>query len=239
MKKFEQIYREIKEQIYRGELPGGAKLPSENMYCRQYSVSRGTIRKALELLAQDGLISARHGKGAYVLDLDPISFSFGSLVSFAEAKEDSGKHFATQVVSFNETVCSKDFSKLSGFEYNVALNEIVRVRQLDGERVIVDLNYFDSQIITGLTKNLAEQSIYNYIEQVLGLKIGFARRTIEVVEVREIDCANLDLKKFPMVAIVKNWVYLYDGRLFEYTESHHRPDRFVFNEFVRRRQDIK
>lgn len=235
MKKFEQIYWEIKEQIQSGELLAGMKLLSENNYCQKYSVSRGTIRKALELLAQDGFINAQHGKGAYVLDHDPVTFSFGSLVSFAEANRESNNRFATQVISFSNTQCSAELAKLSNFPEEVALAKIIRVRKLDGERVIVDVNYFDSQIITGLSRELAASSIYNHVEQTLGYKIGFARRTIEVTTLEDIDIDNLDLKNYSMVAVVKNWVYLHDGRLFEYTESHHRPDRFIFNEFVRRR----
>ena len=46
---------------------------------------------------------------------------------------------------------------------------------------------------------------------------------------------NLDLKSYNFVVVVKNYVYLSDGTQFEYTESRHRPDRFVFSDFARRR----
>ena len=67
------------------------------------------------------------------------------------------------------------------------------------------------------------------------MKIGFARRTIQVEMASALDKQNLDLQAFDLVVVVRNWVHLNDGQLFEYTESRHRPDRFVFTEFVRRR----
>lgn len=235
MKKFERIYEELKQRITTGLWQKGCKIPSENQLCSEFMCSRGTLRKALEILADDGLINAQHGKGVFVLDHEQITFSFGSLVSFAEANQESDNRFSTSVVSFENCTCSDELATLSTFPSQINLSQIVRVRKLAGERVIVDINYFDLQTVSGLNSEVAARSIYNHIEQTLGLKIGFARRTIEVAPITELDTNNLDLRNYSLVAVVKNWVYLHDGRLFEYTESHHRPDRFIFNEFVRRR----
>ena len=43
------------------------------------------------------------------------------------------------------------------------------------------------------------------------------------------------MKFYNFVVVVKNYVCLSDGTQFEYTESRHRPDRFVFSDFARRR----
>ena len=42
------------------------KLPSEQELCRRYHVSRQTVRQALNLLTQEGLIEKRHGSGSYI-----------------------------------------------------------------------------------------------------------------------------------------------------------------------------
>jgi GntR family trehalose operon transcriptional repressor len=100
----------------------------------------------------------------------------------------------------------------------------------------LDINYFLKDVVTDLTKEIAETSIYEYIEQTLELKIGFARRVIRVEPATLKDKEYLDLQPNSLfVVVVKNFVHLQDGTQFEYTESRHRPDRFVFTDFARRR----
>ena len=48
------------------------------------------------------------------------------------------------------------------------------------------------------------------------------------------DKKYLDLRGNNLVAIVKNFAYLDNGTLFEYTESHHRSDKFVFSSYAKR-----
>lgn len=233
--KVQLIYQQLRTKIQAGEYPAGSKLPSESEFCLQFEISRGTIRKVLELLAEDGLIHSLHGKGVYVLDTAQISFSFGNLVSFAEVSQDQKLSFATIVKSFERLPLSDELRSLTGFVDCNEAWQIRRVRQIENERIILDLNYLRTDLIAGLTAEVAQKSLYQYIEQQLSLKIGFARRAIQVESATAIDKANLDLQTFDLIVVVRNWVYLHSGELFEYTESRHRPDRFVFTEFVRRR----
>lgn len=233
--KFQSLYSQLREAIQAGLYPVGSKLPSENEFCAQFGVSRGTLRKALELLAEDGLIHSLHGKGVYALDPKQIDFSLSSLVSFAEAAQLNQLNFVTEVNLFKTIKADEEILRLSGFQSIQSLYQIQRTRKLDLERIILDLNYFSSDLIPRLTHEIVADSIYKHIENTLNLKIGFARRTIQVEAVNELDQQFLDLNNFNLVVVVRNWVHLQDGQLFEYTESRHRPDRFVFTEFVRRR----
>lgn len=60
------------------------------------------------------------------------------------------------------------------------IDHIKRVRNIDGEKVILDINHFVSEFIPGLTKEIATASIYKYIEKELGLHISYSQRVIEV-----------------------------------------------------------
>ncbi|MBA4544413.1 MULTISPECIES: trehalose operon repressor [Thermoactinomyces] len=230
-----EIYEEIKKEILEQKIRAGEKLPSENTYCKIYGASRGTIRKALDLLVEEGFVHRQHGKGMYVLDHHLISFSFGGLASFKEAAESSGQFFTTLVPLFEKIRIDDSLHEKTKLPVDKEAYKIYRIRKLDQERVILDINYFLTEIVSGLTINQAEGSIYEYIEEKLGLKIGFAQRVIQVEPVTAKDRHFLDVKSHPVVAVVKNFVHLQDGTQFEYTESRHRPDRFVFTDFVRRR----
>ncbi|NAP01317.1 UTRA domain-containing protein, partial [Halomonas sp. MG34] len=97
-----------------------------------------------------------------------------------------------------------------------------------------DKDYFVGEIVPKLPANICEESIYEYIEGEIGLTIGFAQQDIIVEEPTEEDKVFLDLEGFSNVVVIKSLIYLEDARLFQYTESRHRPDRFRFVDFARR-----
>lgn len=62
----DQIFRELKNEIIRGTLPRGARLPAERELALKYQVSNPTVREAIRGLSLLGLVDVRHGSGAYV-----------------------------------------------------------------------------------------------------------------------------------------------------------------------------
>lgn len=63
---YEQIYRQIKDSIIRGEIKDGEKLPSIREFAKEVRVSVITIKKAYEKLEGERLIYTIKGKGSYV-----------------------------------------------------------------------------------------------------------------------------------------------------------------------------
>lgn len=63
--KYFTLMEELKEEILSGRIAPGEKLPSENQLTEKYGLSRHTVRKALNLLEQEGYIEACHGKGTF------------------------------------------------------------------------------------------------------------------------------------------------------------------------------
>src|SRR5579875_2553509 len=62
----EQVLAALIERIVAGEFAPGAALPSEAEMCATYGVSRSSVREALRVLAEKGLIEVRHGLGTRV-----------------------------------------------------------------------------------------------------------------------------------------------------------------------------
>jgi GntR family trehalose operon transcriptional repressor len=234
-KKYLYIYENIKNNILNDSYKPGEKLPSENEFCKIYNTSRGTVRRALDMLSEEGLLNSIHGKGAFVLENNHITFSFGNLVSFAEVSSINGNDFVTSVPIFEEILIDKALHKRTCLEEGKEAYKLYRIRSLTNENIILDINYFLKDTVLNLTKEIAKKSIYKYIEEDLNTKIGFAKRIIKIESANSIDKKNLDMKSYDFVVVVKNFVYLNDGTQFEYTESRHRPDRFEFSDFARRR----
>ena len=68
------VYRQLagllRARIERGEFPPRQPLPSESQLMGEYGISRGSVRRALQLLAEEGLTITIQGRGTYVLPLD-------------------------------------------------------------------------------------------------------------------------------------------------------------------------
>jgi len=234
MTKYEMIMEAIVQKIESGKWKEGYKIPSETELMEEYDASRGTVRKAVDLLQERGFVQKNHGKGVFVLRKKNIEFRFGGIVSFQEENIRLNRKFQTNVVEMDTLTADKDVAKLLSVKTKTPITRIKRVRQLEGEYVILDVNHFVTELIPGLTTEIAESSIYAYIEKTLGLHISYAQRVIEVQPCSEDDRKYLDLNGTDYVVVVKNFTHLYDGRQFEYTESRHRLDKFYFSDVARR-----
>lgn len=232
--KYLTIYNSIVEQIKNGELPPQTLLPSENELKDQYETSRETIRKALNLLSQNGYIQKVRGKGSIVIDISKFDFPVSGLVSFKELASKMGNEPTTIVNELSFMKPDDYIRQQLQLGSKDMVWKVVRTREINGEKIILDKDYLCSNIVPTLTEEICADSIYQYLENELNLSISFAKKEIVVVEPNNEDRSLLDLEGFHNVVVIKNYVYLDDATLFQYTESRHRPDKFRFVDFARR-----
>jgi GntR family trehalose operon transcriptional repressor len=229
-----QIFNDYSEKIQAGELVPGTKLPSEHDITAEYETSRETVRKALNLLAQNGYIHKVRGKGSFVLDIGRMNFPVTGLISFKEMSEKLGRSTKTHVNEVKLVPASPELARQLQIAAGEPVWKVVRSREIKGERIILDKDYFLASVVESLDREIAGSSIYEYLEQELQLKISYAKKEISVEEVTEEDTRLLDLYDYQHIVVVRNYVYLEDTTQFQYTESRHRLDKFQFVDFARR-----
>ncbi len=232
--KYLKIFNDIVDQIESGEVSTNSLLPSENELRIQYDTSRETIRKALNLLAQKGYIQKIRGKGSLVIENGKFNFPVSGLISFkelADKMEGSVRTIAHDVSLIKPTPYIQKQLQLTNKDL---VWQVIRTREINGKKIILDKDYFHQKIVPELTKEISEDSIYHYLEKELHLPISFAKKEVTVVEPTAEDRQFLDLEGFYNVVVIRNYVYLEDATLFQYTESRHRPDKFKFVDFARR-----
>lgn len=232
--KYRKLYQTLLEKIERKEYKPGDKLPSEGNLMSQYDASRDTVRKSLNLLVQDGYIEKSRGKAAIVLDKNKFNFPVSEIASFKEIYKNTSSSIRTYVENLEIVKGNQKLMECLQLKPDEEAFSLVRVREIDGEKIIIDKDYFSRKIVPNLPLRAAQDSVYEYLEKEMGLKIGFAMKEITVHPVTEEDETLLDLKNHNMVVIVKSYTYLEDSTLFQYTESRHRPDKFKFIDFARR-----
>lgn len=165
--KYESIYKDLKQKIESQEYPCQELLPSENTMVEIYGCSRNTIRRAVAQLVEEGYVQSLHGKGVRVIyqPVDQASFYIGGIESFRESAERNHRQTSTHVVQFAEISADEHIHTKTGFPTGSILYYIQRVRYLDGKALILDINMFLKSQVPGLTREIAEGSIYDYIEK--------------------------------------------------------------------------
>ena len=93
-----QIADWIRNKILNLEWEVNYQLPSEENLSKQFGISRGTLRRALSTLIEEGILTQIQGKGTFVSD-KTVSYPFGQeLISFAESMDRSGLEYKTNVI---------------------------------------------------------------------------------------------------------------------------------------------
>lgn len=234
MKKYQQLFKQIQKTIQNETYAVGDFLPSEHELMNQYHVSRDTVRKALSLLQEEGLIKKIRGQGSQVVKEETVNFPVSNLTSYQELVQELGLRSKTNVVSLDKIIIDKKSSLITGFPEFRMVWKVVRQRVVDDLVSVLDTDYLDMELVPNLTHQIAEQSIYSYIEDDLKLLIDYAQKEITIDHTSDRDKILMDIGKDPYVVSIKSKVYLQDGRQFQFTESRHKLEKFHFVDFAKR-----
>lgn len=234
--KYDRIYDKLRERIENEVYKSQKLLPSEHVLIEEFDCSRNTVRRAIKQLADDGYVQSIHGKGVRIIyqPYEQSEFMLSGIESLKEAVARNKKEYTTKVVCFAELTVDDKISKRTTFPIGTEVYYLQRVRYIEGEALIIDHNYFRRDIVKGLTPEIAEKSVYEYLEGPLGENIVTTKRKMTVERITEIDSKYLKLKDYNCLAVVSSMTYNADGIMFEYTQSRHRPDCFTFYDQAQR-----
>ncbi|MGZ2417294.1 GntR family transcriptional regulator, trehalose operon transcriptional repressor [Staphylococcus caledonicus] len=237
--KFITIYEALKQSIIDGTYSYGEQLPSEHDLLDQYQSSRETVRRALHLLAEDGMIQKIRGKGSIVINQKMTEFPFSDLISFKEVKEELGLQHDT-IVLVNEVIEAEQVPYIKqqlGLNSNDKLIHVVRSRNINGKTKILDEDYFLVSVVPEISNTVAQDSIYNYLENELALEISYSNKSITFEPFTEREYDVFGNSEPPYTATVRSVAYLKDTTQFQYNVSKHLATEFKFNEFSRRHKN--
>jgi GntR family transcriptional regulator len=168
-------YREIAEalraRVDSGEFPRGRLLPSEAELSAAYDASRVTVRRALELLRDEGLLDARQGVGWFVAGA-PLRQSLGRLATIEAQLEASGLYPERRILEFAFLPAEPRVRQLLGCD------QVLRVRRInlaDGEPFALVTVWCPASLAEHLSRGAVERSPFYELLQV---PLGGASQTI-------------------------------------------------------------
>lgn len=221
-----RIHDAVKKQIDDGFWEIGQRLPSERDLADDFEVSRMTLRQAITLLVEEGILERRVGSGTYVAS-HRVQEKMRGTTSFTEIVRSQGKTPSSQVVSYqrkpaNETEIQQ--LQLKPSDYVVRME---RVRYADNMPLVFEVASIPEKLI----REFKREDITEHFFQTLtdnGYEIGKSQQTIYAKNASERVANYLKVPKNHAVLALTQVSYFTDGRPFEYVHSQYVGDRFEF-----------
>ncbi|WP_125762386.1 GntR family transcriptional regulator [Companilactobacillus hulinensis] len=237
-KLYSDIYDTLKDEINKQVYPPRNTLPGEEDLAARFDVTRNTVRRALKELQSDGLVYAVKGRGVVVLEPirdDKVLFSADNTTGFEGLRDFPQNKFiqrlSTDVLTFEEVEVDEDIEKLTSFNTGDKAYYVERLRLFDGKALAVDNSYFRKSLLGNMTREDAQNSIYQYIRENDLFKIAAERSTTTVESATKRDMQVLDVGDLNCVGVLTKFVYTDSGSLFEHTQTRYVPNNFSMVDF--------
>ena len=213
MLKYQIIANEIEHNIYSNNLPQGTKLPTVETLASDYKVSKSTIVKAIEALVSRGIVYQLQGSGIFVRRRNrsgyiDLNITQGFTTSLKEFK------ITSKVLEFNLIRADEEISELIECNINDEIYLVKRLRYIDDEIMCYEEAYYKKSIVPYLTKEIAQGSIFEYLQTALNLNIGFSDRYLHLEKLDNNHANLLDLTPNDPAMIVLEQIYLSSGVCF-------------------------
>jgi GntR family transcriptional regulator len=222
-------YREI-ERYLRTQVEGarpGAPLPSEAELCERFSVSRMTVRQALQELTNDGLVERRRGQGTFVAHR-PVHRRPGVFLSFTEEMNRRGMQSTSRLLWAGMDDARRPEVEDLGLAPDSQVVRIVRVRLADGVPVALEDAALVPELRDVLDEDLGGGSLHGALER-RGVVATRATGTIRARLARASETELLDLAPQSALLVELRVLFDQDGRVFERTETRYVADRYVID----------
>ncbi len=227
MKKYEIILNDVRNKITSGIYKPNEKMPNEKQMMEDFSASRATVKRAIDHLVSEGLVVKIRGSGTYVKNFsssEQIDVIVSSLMyGFTNTNYD--KKIESLVLHFNIVRPSKYIASQLQISTTDFVYDIKRVRIANDEPHLIEQVYMPIILIPGITDQVINGSIFNYIENNLSMKIISAQRTVRATVPNEEDKKHLKISGDVVILEIEEVGYLKNGIPFEYTVARHRSDK--------------
>lgn len=177
---YKQLEASLKEAILRGEYKPGQQIPTENELSSQWQVSRVTVRKALDALTRENLLTRVSGKGTFVSN-EKFQRSMTGIMSFSKLCQSQGRRPGSRTIkSVFESVDNETSASLGMAEKEKAV-VIERIRYADDIPVSLETIQLPPRFAFLLQEDLNNHSLYACLREKYGLWFTHSRKMIELV----------------------------------------------------------
>jgi GntR family transcriptional regulator len=216
-----QLQRVLRDAITQHRLSPEEAIPPERDIAEGYAISRITVRRALEGLVKEGLLTRRRGAGTFVAGR--VDKSFSKLSSFSEDMRSWGRRPHSVWLKRSAGMVTPDEALSLGLSPGAAVFRFHRVRYADDVPMAIEYSTIPAYCVPSL--ETVGDSLYEAMERVGNRPVRVLQRLRAVLFTAEQSEA---LKVAPRDAglLIERRGYLRDGRAAEFTLSYYRGDAY-------------
>ncbi|MGL5448302.1 MAG: GntR family transcriptional regulator [Rhabdaerophilum sp.] len=219
---FRPLYRQVKDllikRIGEGVWAPGALIPSEQQIAAELGVSQGTVRKALDEMTSERLLTRRQGRGTFVARHDEARILF----QFFKIAPDNG------VAIFPESELRRVENARADEEERRVLNlvpgdrvmRITRIRSLGGKPVISEYLSLPEKLFPGLGEEIPiENNLYELYSSRFGITVSGGQERVKAIAAPPEDARLLGLSTGAPVLAIDRVAVALDGTPVEWRRS--------------------
>ena len=239
MPRYAEIAGALAERIAIERRTAGEQIESEHDLSREFEVSRGTVVRAMDVLARQGIVRRVQGRGTFVLGR-PALRSANHLVSFTEHVEATGRVAGSRMLGWREVRWSGGNPLHRPFDARTRLVDFSRQRTIDGvpvgiHRVIVTRDLADALDLLARFDGPEDWSLYAAMADA-GVHLGRSDEQFSAVLADPGEASILGVDEPCPLLRVERHTYDLHGRPIEVVEARYHSERYtVTAESVRSR----
>lgn len=228
-----QLVEAIKQKISSNTWKIGMMIPSENELSRELDVSVGTVKKALGLLVQEGVLFRRQGRGTFVATPD-FSKSFSRFFRYGQTGDFSGDVPGSVVLDITVVKADLQVARILHLETDAEVLKIKRVRTLQQVPFSVEELYLPYERFKGINKSLIENKLlYPIYNKDFSTPIIWADEYIQPDIADQETAEALGIKEGAPVMCVERVAHTYEDIPVEWRRTIGRGDSFRYHIVIR------
>jgi GntR family transcriptional regulator len=220
-----RVANHLRNRILGGIYKTGEKIPSESELCNEFSISRITVRQALKLLEDQGMLLRKQGIGTLVnekINFQPISFS-------GYIEDIIFQVLPARVIDFKkeEIEPQTEIKKILKLKANEKVIKLERIRSIDNKINCYAINYIPLDIGNNINEeNLNEYTLIELIDMTSIVKE--AKQTITAIKADDVIAEKLKIQIGDPVLFSEYIMYDKDNKALNLARVHYHPERYNF-----------
>jgi GntR family transcriptional regulator len=220
---YQQLERALREAIDKRVLSPDDALPAERDLAQDLAVSRITVRKALEGLVNEGLLTRRRGSGSFVAAR--IEKNFAKLTSFSEDMRARGRAPRSVWLKRSEGTVTPEESLAMRLSPGTPVFRFHRIRHADDAPMALEYCTIDASALRSL--KMVDNSLYEALEKTGHRPVRALQRLRAMLLTAE-QAKLLKSREGEAGLMVERIGFLSDGRAIEFSQSYYRGDTYDF-----------
>jgi len=227
---YQQLANLLRHQIRTSQASSGGiyALPSENELAKQHSITRATVRHALDVLEREGRIYRVKGKGAFAAR-HRVEPELTQLVSTTERMEQRGLPLVTWFISLIQMPATLHITSALELGKEEHVYELKRLQVVEEIPVSLQTAYLPVRLCPRLEDNDLTESLSRLLEIRYGLRLWTGQETLRARAATQSEARLLQVRPGTPVMYSERVSYATTGVAVEYLEAVWRGDRYDFN----------